>query len=215
MIHRDALVLTTVAGMLMLAAATGASPAGASESRTADPSWSWPVDGDRVVLRPFIAPPTPYGAGHRGIDVLATSTTLLAPADGTVRFAGMVAGRPVLSIDHGGGVISSAEPVASDLVAGVAVARGDPIGVVLVGHCERHCVHFGVRVDGEYVNPLTWLGGAVWPVLLPTRHPANAVSQSGVASAPVAADAPVVVSAPDGLRPRPRGRDPATRTSRR
>ena len=131
--------------------------------------WDWPVAGERIVLRPFIAPATPYGPGHRGVDLSAGAPTLTAPADGVVRFAGMVAGRPVLSIDHGGGVVSSYEPVSSSLAPGDAVARGDPIGTIEPGHCERLCVHLGVRVDGEYANPLLWLGGAVRPILLPTR----------------------------------------------
>lgn len=157
---RRAIVTLTV-GLLVLVAVA---PAYGVES------WAWPVDTPRSVLRPFIAPATPYAAGHRGIDIRAPAGTVFAPADGVVHFAGMVVDRPVLSIDHGSGVLSSYEPVTSTLNAGDQVSRGDPIGVVLPGHCASLCVHFGVRVDGEYVSPLAWLGGIPHSVLLPTRR---------------------------------------------
>jgi murein DD-endopeptidase MepM/ murein hydrolase activator NlpD len=131
-------------------------------------TWDWPVTGPHAIVRPYVAPPTPYGAGHRGVD-LASGTELRAPADGVVHFAGVVVDRGVLSIDHGGGVLSSYEPVTTDLVAGDVVRRGDVIATIDPGHCSEPCVHLGVRVDGEYVSPLLYLGGVPRAVLLPTR----------------------------------------------
>lgn len=182
--------LTAIALVLAATAATTAPGGGAP--------WSWPVDGDRTVLRPFIAPATPYGPGHRGVDLLSTGDALAAPADGVVRFAGMVAGRPVLSIDHGDGVISSYEPVVAAVIAGDLVVRGEPLGTIQAGHCPQRCVHLGVRVAGEYRNPLLWLGGWIRPILLPTRFPASAGS---------------TVSGRVGPRHPPRARAPATRTA--
>ena len=147
--------------MLIPASATPASP---------QPVWDWPVDAPREVVRQFIAPATPYASGHRGVDLAAESGQLFAPADGVVHFAGVVVDRPVLSIRHPGGLISSYEPVESTLHRGDAVARGDPIGTVLAGHCIHTCLHFGVRLDGEYVSPLLYLGGIEPSVLLPTRR---------------------------------------------
>ena len=132
--------------------------------------WSWPVTGSRQVLRPFIAPVRRWSAGHRGIDVRAWDPVVLAPAAGQVRFVGWVVDRPVLSIDHGGGVVSSYEPVASLLLEGDAVEVGQIIGTLEPAHCETLCLHLGVRVDGEYRNPLDWLGGVPRAVLLPTRE---------------------------------------------
>jgi murein DD-endopeptidase MepM/ murein hydrolase activator NlpD len=65
-----------VAVTLALAAAPGAL------------AWSWPASGD--VLAPFVVAPSDYEAGqHRGIDVGgAAGEPALAPAAGTVRFAG-------------------------------------------------------------------------------------------------------------------------------
>ena len=132
--------------------------------------WEWPVDGTRVLLRPYIAPPTPYGPGHRGIDIaLSAGGTVYAPADGIVHFSGIVVDRPVLSIRHADGLISSFEPVSSKLVAGDHVRSGDQIGEAEAGHCTVACVHFGVRLYGDYVSPLNYLGGIPHSVLLPTR----------------------------------------------
>ena len=130
--------------------------------------WSWPVAGAHPVIRPFVAPATAYAAGHRGIDIAAKGD-VLAPADGIVHFVGFVVDRPVLSISHAGGVISSYEPVVSSLHVGDTVTRGEVIGQVLAGHCADSCLHFGVRIDGQYVSPMLFLGGIPYSVLLPTR----------------------------------------------
>jgi murein DD-endopeptidase MepM/ murein hydrolase activator NlpD len=132
--------------------------------------WTWPVDGPHDVVRPFIVPAHEYGPGHRGVDLPAPDGVLLAPADGVVHFAGVVVDRPVLSIDHGGGVLSSYEPVSTSLSKGDVVTRGQAVGTVLAGHCSMTCVHLGVRIDGEYVSPMRFLGVIPRAVLLPTRE---------------------------------------------
>ena len=53
-----------------------------------------------------------------------------AAGAGVVVFAGMVAGRPVVSIDHAGGLRTTYEPVDPSVAAGQAVARGSPIGTL-------------------------------------------------------------------------------------
>lgn len=146
-----------------------ARPAGSPAPAVAPARWQWPVPPPISVVSPFRAPATPYGSGHRGIDVAASpGAPVVAPAAGTVRFAGQVAGRGVVAIDHGGGVVSAIEPVDAIVAAGSPVAAGDPTGVVSSGgHCDASCVHFGVRVDGEYVSPFLFLGGLPRAVLLP------------------------------------------------
>ena len=131
--------------------------------------------GSHQILRPFIAPATRYSAGHRGIDI-ATSGEVYAPASGTVHFAGFVVDREVLSIAHQGNILSSYEPVRSMLSVGDAVTRGQPIGTLEPGHCSELCLHFGVRIDGQYVSPLLFLGGIPHSILLPTRTMAPAGS---------------------------------------
>ena len=133
--------------------------------------WAWPIAAPHPTIRPFEAPPTRYSAGHRGIDVaVGGGRTVLAPVAGTVHFAGTVVDRPVVSIRHDDGLMSSYEPVTTNLHEGDAVRRGDTIGEVVAGHCARVCLHFGVRRYGEYLSPLLYLGGVRIPVLLPTRR---------------------------------------------
>lgn len=153
-------------------------PALGEEDATARPAaarpaaalWEWPLAPPHVVLRPFIAPATRYSPGHRGIDVAAPiGTDVLSPASGVVHYSGVVVDRPVISIRHGDGLISSFEPVESELTEGSVVDAGSVIGTVMAGHCTAPCVHFGVRRHGEYVSPLNYLGGIPPSVLLPTR----------------------------------------------
>ena len=142
--------------------------------------WAWPIGPPRTVVRQFEAPPTPYAAGHRGIDRRAAAgTEVLAPEDGVVHFAGVVVDRPVLSLRHADGLLSSYEPVTTELARGDPVRTGEVIGTVADGgHCAGGCLHLGARLgspDGvssgpdEYVSPLLFLGGVPRAVLLPTR----------------------------------------------
>lgn len=139
-------------------------------------NWRWPVDGPRVLVRPYIAPATPYVAGHRGIDIRVAGDAdwaVFAPADGIVHFAGVVVDRPVLSIRHANGLSSSFEPVTALVAAGASIRRGQLVGMLSepsgASHCSVPCLHFGVRRHGEYLSPLNYLGGIPHSVLLPTR----------------------------------------------
>jgi murein DD-endopeptidase MepM/ murein hydrolase activator NlpD len=148
--------------------------------------WRWPIPAPHPVLRPFLAPASPYASGHRGIDIGAATTAVYAPADGVVHFAGTVVDRPVLSIDHAGGLLSSYEPVVAVVSVGDAVTRGQLIGTLVSGHCASLCLHLGVRVNGEYISPLTLLDGVPLAVLLPTRTAAlaSASTRCALARAP-------------------------------
>lgn len=132
------------------------------------PAWSWPVPSPPIVAA-YVAPTTAYSAGHRGIDLgVAEGVAVSAPDDAVVRFSGVVVDRPVLTLDHGGGVLSSYEPVESSIPVGTPVARGAVIGSVASGgHCDGGCLHFGVRIDGQYVSPLLFFGRVPPAVLLP------------------------------------------------
>ncbi len=122
-------------------------------------------------MRGFEAPSTRYSAGHRGIDVpAAPGTSVLAPQDGVVRFAGVVVDRATITIETTQGVLISMEPVASPLVRGDPAHKGGQVGAVAAGgHCDRGCLHLGVRVHGDYVSPLRFFGGVRRAVLLPIR----------------------------------------------
>jgi murein DD-endopeptidase MepM/ murein hydrolase activator NlpD len=103
--------------------------------------------------------------GHRGVDLAAPAgVTVLSAGDGVVHFAGSVAGKSVVSIRHGDGLLTTYEPVTASVRAGTAVARGSPIGVLESGHegCNRPCLHWGARrgagASATYLDPLALLG---------------------------------------------------------
>lgn len=135
---------------------------------TDTPRWAWPTSSHRVTST-YVAPAHRYGPGHRGIDLSASPGAVVrAPADGVVAFVGTVAGRPLVTIDHGGGLVSTLEPVESDAAPGDVVRKAEPVGSVSVGgHIVAGSVHLGVRRDGEYLNPMLLLGGIRRAVLLP------------------------------------------------
>lgn len=133
--------------------------------------WQRPVDGE--VVEHFSAPPAPWAAGHRGVDLASSiSADIRSPTDGVVSFSGTVVDREVLSIDHGAGYISSFEAVDADLEVGDAVAAGEVVAELGTyddgdNHCDQPCLHWGVRLHGEYINPLLLLGEVEPSVLLP------------------------------------------------
>jgi len=92
--------------------------------------------------------------------VAAVGTTVLAAGPGVVVFAGQVAGRPVVSVDHAGGLRTTYEPVTPVVAAGQPVARGTPLGTLLTGHAPcpgEACLHWGLRRGEVYLDPLTLL----------------------------------------------------------
>ncbi len=107
-------------------------------------------------------------AGHRGVDLGSSDRSVLSPADGVVVFVGIVVDRPVLTIDHGDGLLSSFEPVAASVAEGDPVRAGQEVGRISTEpHCPSLCVHWGVRENGEYVNPLPFVSDRRPSILLP------------------------------------------------
>jgi murein DD-endopeptidase MepM/ murein hydrolase activator NlpD len=116
-----------------------------------------------VIVAPFRAPGSPWSAGHRGIDVaVAVGQPVVAPGGGYVSFAGWVVDRSVVVIAHDGTLRSSFEPVVATLTVGTRVRAGDAVGTVAASgwHCSPlPCLHWGVRRDTAYVDPLNVLAG--------------------------------------------------------
>ena len=120
------------------------------------------------VSDPFRLPEGPYGSGNRGIEYdTEPGDAVAAAAAGEVVFAGSVARSLHVTVDHGGGVVSSYSYLESIAVpVGARVAQGDPVGTA----SER--LHFGVRVDGAYVDPASLTAVAVVTVrLVPLDDP--------------------------------------------
>jgi murein DD-endopeptidase MepM/ murein hydrolase activator NlpD len=143
-------------------AATTAAPA---RSATADePRFTWPLSPTPAVTRGFEPPADAYGAGHRGVDLAATpGQQVLVAGPGVVVFAGTLAGRGVVSVDHDGGLRTTYEPVTPAVSVGDQVYQGQPLGTVLAGHpgCTvAACLHWGVRRGDEYLNPLAYIATA-------------------------------------------------------
>lgn len=122
-------------------------------------TWMWPVSGP--VVRAFDPPGSPYGSGHRGIDIAAPAGAVVrAPAAGVVTFAGSVGGRLFVTIDHGGGLLSTCSFLSGLLVRkGDVVVQGQHIALSGSGHAGDASpdVHLGVRLAGQYVDPLDYL----------------------------------------------------------
>ena len=151
--------------------AAGGAVSGDSETGGAS-RWRSPLRTPFIVTGAYRAPPHPYGSGHRGIDLSTTlGATVVAPVGGTVTFSGPVAGRDVVSVRVDARTVLSIEPVSSTLQRGDGVVPGAVLGSVGAGgHCVGatgavECIHLGVRVDGDYVNPLRYFLGR--PRLVP------------------------------------------------
>jgi murein DD-endopeptidase MepM/ murein hydrolase activator NlpD len=145
--------------VILVVLVTGASLLGPSPAARASGDWVWPVVG--VVIRGYDPPDSPYGSGHRGIDIAAPfGTPVLAAESGTVTFAGTVGGHLFVTVSHGGGLASTYSWLSELRVKrDDAVSRGQVIALSGEGHpgiTPAH-LHFGVKLDGAYVDPLEYL----------------------------------------------------------
>lgn len=161
-----------VVGAAMLLAPSTASPARTGTGTVAPAPagmWQWPLLPTPKVLRAFDPPAERWLSGHRGADVAgAPGDTVRAPSKGIVSFVGHIVDRPVIVIDHGAGLRTSLEPVRSTLSVGAVVDTGDVIGVIGTGaHCDGRCLHWGLRLDGEYIDPLLTIRDTRPSILLP------------------------------------------------
>lgn len=134
----------------------------------------WPLSPDPPIRRPFEAPPQPWAAGHRGVDLLATSgQTVRAASAGRVTFSGVVAGRGVVSVEHANGWRTTYQPLTDRVPVGTVVSPGTTIGRLSAtgSHCAPDaCLHWGLLVaPDQYRDPLTLLGVRRQIVLLPLR----------------------------------------------
>lgn len=148
--------------MLIVVALTLSAPAHADAGRL-----DWPLRPRPAVVRVFDAPSPNWQRGHRGVDLAAApGATVYAAGAGTVVFAGELAGRPLLSIAHPGGLRTSYEPVRATVRPGELVAKGTAVGVLAAGHAgcpAAACLHWGAMwgpaARADYVDPLGLLAG--------------------------------------------------------
>lgn len=126
-----------------------------------DPVGEWPLRPEPEVLEAFDPPDDPWGAGHRGVDLLGSPGQLVhAALPGRISFAGMLAGRGVVVVDHGDSR-TTYEPVTADVDVGDVVGQGAAIGRLQTSgsHClPRACLHWGWLRGDTYLDPLDLVG---------------------------------------------------------
>lgn len=127
-----------------------------------------PLPPPLVVTRWWDPPPTPYAAGHRGVDLAApVGAEIRAVGPGRVHHAGPVAGRGVLSLTLPGGLRTTYEPVRPLVAEGEEVTPGQVVAVLTEGtHRSSPCLHWGLLSGTTYLNPLALLPRPT-PRLLP------------------------------------------------
>jgi murein DD-endopeptidase MepM/ murein hydrolase activator NlpD len=138
-------------------------------------AWTWPVKGP--ILQKFVLGDDPYAAGqHRGIDIGAgAGEPVLAPASGTVSFAGTVpVSGKVVTIQTADGYSVTLTHLGS-----TSVRRGETVGEEAVvgtigptGEVEHDVpyVHLGIRRSEDpngYIDPL------LFPRLRHPFHPSH------------------------------------------
>ncbi|MFI6508139.1 murein hydrolase activator EnvC family protein [Streptosporangium sp. NPDC050855] len=111
--------------------------------------------------RGFAPPPRPWLAGHRGVDLAASpGAEVYAAGEGTIGYAGRLAGRGVVTVLHRSGLRTTYLPVRPTVRRGQTVGVGDVIGVLedVPGHCAATCLHWGLLRGRAYLDPLLLLG---------------------------------------------------------
>jgi murein DD-endopeptidase MepM/ murein hydrolase activator NlpD len=158
-----ALLLATVLGLGQgTAVGSPTTLAATAPGPTSDTDgFQWPLAPPHPVLRPFQPPTTPYGPGHRGVDLGGrVGEPVLAAGDGLVLYAGPLVDRSLVSIEHPGGLRTTYEPVRPVVVVGQTVRRGQVIGELMAGHpgcpatAPAVCLHWGAHRAAVYLDPL-------------------------------------------------------------
>lgn len=111
---------------------------------------SWPVAGHLT---------TRYANGHWAVDIGAKcGTTVTASMDGVVKFAGWKnnGGGNVVDVQHDWGIVTSYNHMqAISVTKDQVLVRGQKVGEVgNTGHAIGCHLHWGVAVNGRWVNPL-------------------------------------------------------------
>lgn len=170
------LVLLVLTVLLVLGTGGPARP-------VSSPSWwdpapsregDWPLNPRPSIARGFEPPASLWGAGHRGVDLVGRAGQQVHTSlGGTVTFAGPLAGRGVVVVDHGA-LRTTYEPVSATVSVGEVVERGAVVGTLqrARSHClPRSCLHWGLLRGREYLNPLVLVGGG--PLRLLPLTPAS------------------------------------------
>lgn len=126
----------------------------------------WPAPGFTRITSPFgyrMHPILRTRRMHSGIDIgTPRGTTIVAATRGTVVSAGRLGGfGNTVIIDHGGGIMTLYAHNSRLLVTkGQEVMRGQRIALAgSTGMSTGPHLHFEVRINGKFVDPLPWVKG--------------------------------------------------------
>lgn len=167
-------------------------------------AWSWPVQGP--VVQPFSYDEAhPYASGqHRGVDIGAEAAgeTVVAPAAGTVSFAGTVPTNGMsVTIETADGYSVTLTHLGSIAVTkGATVAEQDAVGTIGPSgtpEMDEPYVHLGIRITADpngYVDPLGLLppapGDPAAQTTTTSSQPASSSARSATPASKPAHSAP-------------------------
>jgi murein DD-endopeptidase MepM/ murein hydrolase activator NlpD len=124
----------------------------------------WPVPGSYRITSPFgyrIHPVYHTRKLHTGVDIgVPSGSNIVAAQSGTIMYANWLGGYgKVVMIDHGGGYVTLYAHLSSwnvkvgqNITRGESIAKSGTTGVSTGPH-----LHFEVRINGDYVDPLKYL----------------------------------------------------------
>lgn len=125
--------------------------------------FSWPCPASQYITSSFgnrLHPVLNQWIFHTGIDIGASSgSSIVAAASGTVIMASWYGGYGnCIMVDHGGGIVTLYGHCSGYACStGQAVSKGQTIGYVgSTGRSTGPHLHFEVRNNGSYVNPLSY-----------------------------------------------------------
>ena len=137
--------------------------ASSSNTKYTGGTMTWPLPGYYSITSPFgnrLHPVLKVYKMHTGVDIAGSGCNgknVVAAADGTVITAGWISGYGnTVVVDHGGGITTLYGHSQKLLVKkGQQVKRGEAIMLVgMTGYATGPHLHFEVRENGKYVNPM-------------------------------------------------------------
>ena len=128
--------------------------------------WTWPCPSSHTITSEFGYRSDPFGGSgggfHSGIDIGAPAgTPIVAACAGTVAWSNFSSSAGNwIGISHGNGVVSVYMHMSARIAkTGQHVNKGQIIGLVgTTGSSTGNHLHFGVQVNGSYVNPHNYVG---------------------------------------------------------